>query len=232
MQIERELIWICELLRAEKVDFWIDSGTLLGLIREGQLLENDYDIDISVWEDCDEAWEKLLRQYRTRGYLVKKRSYRGRLFAYKLVARGSKPELTIDIKIFRRHGEFAWCPQWYYRPNPFTAGSLAYFLVGLPRYIISHYSQLKSHLILSTWPWPLLYSAYTWWVPKHFYEQKILLYDLIPLPRNYRDYLCYRYGEWQVRRSRWSYIDDDGALKQQDPESLFDTHPLKIGQTD
>jgi len=35
----------------QSVPFWLDQGTLLGLVRDGRLIEDDHDLDLGVWED-------------------------------------------------------------------------------------------------------------------------------------------------------------------------------------
>lgn len=54
----RELIfWITELLEKHKVDVYVDFGTLLGFVRDGDILDWDDDIDMSV-NDYD--YEKMV----------------------------------------------------------------------------------------------------------------------------------------------------------------------------
>jgi len=46
----QEFIKIVDLLTQHKINFWISNGTLLGIIRDNQLIPWDHDIDISVFE--------------------------------------------------------------------------------------------------------------------------------------------------------------------------------------
>jgi len=48
----------CSMLTQSGVDYWLDFGSLLGLMREGNILEGDTDVDISV-VDTPENVEKL-----------------------------------------------------------------------------------------------------------------------------------------------------------------------------
>ena len=41
---------VCDLLRKNRINFWICHGTLLGIIRENRLLPWDHDIDFAVWD--------------------------------------------------------------------------------------------------------------------------------------------------------------------------------------
>ena len=42
---------LLDLLNKNNFIYWLDSGTLLGLYRDGKLLDNDKDIDISMLND-------------------------------------------------------------------------------------------------------------------------------------------------------------------------------------
>jgi phosphorylcholine metabolism protein LicD len=39
---------VCEILTKYKIKYWLDFGTLLGIIRENRLLPHDMDLDISI----------------------------------------------------------------------------------------------------------------------------------------------------------------------------------------
>jgi phosphorylcholine metabolism protein LicD len=46
--INESLSYISKLLNKNSIEYWADSGTLLGIKREGELLKHDPDIDISL----------------------------------------------------------------------------------------------------------------------------------------------------------------------------------------
>mgnify|MGYP006135500695 FL=1 len=48
------------LLNDNNVTFWIDQGTLLGAIREGNFIKHDTDIDISIYKEEEDKLHKLL----------------------------------------------------------------------------------------------------------------------------------------------------------------------------
>lgn len=50
----------CEILEDLGVHYWLDFGTLLGLIRENQLIEWDKDMDLSIRFESDEEIEELI----------------------------------------------------------------------------------------------------------------------------------------------------------------------------
>ena len=53
---DQNLVQIIEILEENKIKYWIGQGTLLGIIREGKLIDWDHDIDICLWpEEIDKA---------------------------------------------------------------------------------------------------------------------------------------------------------------------------------
>ena len=48
--MDEQLKFIIEQFEKNEINYWIDSGTLLGLVRDGKLIEGDNDIDVGVWE--------------------------------------------------------------------------------------------------------------------------------------------------------------------------------------
>lgn len=53
------------------VRFFFDMGTLLGIVREGQLLKHDLDIDIAVYAETDIAKDNLRRHLVNNGCKIK-----------------------------------------------------------------------------------------------------------------------------------------------------------------
>ena len=50
---------------SNNIDFFLISGTLLGCIRNNQLLGHDKDIDVGIWEECDRS--KIIKAISTSG---------------------------------------------------------------------------------------------------------------------------------------------------------------------
>jgi len=220
MSLNPELKWICSLLNERRVEYWIDSGTLLGLVREGEVIEGDHDIDLSLWSGSEPLLENILHEVKARGYKVSIKNYRGLNFKYKFSPRFNSSGLDIDISLFRREKDYAWCPQVYCMPYPFKNKNLAYYLYALPHRFIQEVFIRKERVSLHNWPWTTTYRVYMIWIPLHFFKETVPLYDGIPAPKDYQEYLVYRYGTWQVPRKNWFFIFDDGAVKQTSPEKL------------
>lgn len=50
-------------LNKEKVDYWVDFGTLLGIIRDGDIIYHDFDVDVVIVES-DDMNEKMQNVYK------------------------------------------------------------------------------------------------------------------------------------------------------------------------
>ncbi len=49
--IDKNFVSIIKILKQNKLKYWIGQGTLLGIIREGNLIDWDHDIDICMWPE-------------------------------------------------------------------------------------------------------------------------------------------------------------------------------------
>ena len=55
---------VCDLLRKNRINFWICHGTLLGIIRENRLLPWDHDIDFAVWDhETDKNYKTIKNNF-------------------------------------------------------------------------------------------------------------------------------------------------------------------------
>lgn len=99
-------------LRSVHVDCWLDSGTLLGLVRDGQVPAWDKDTDIGAWRvDASQiaaVARDIARKYELR---YTEKWLRGRPYAILLAPEGNTSVLPIAIHLFHRRGSLAISPQ-------------------------------------------------------------------------------------------------------------------------
>ena len=57
-------------LDRENVVFWLDSGGLLGAVREGRLIPWDHDIEIGVWEEELPKVLKAVEKLKDKGFVI------------------------------------------------------------------------------------------------------------------------------------------------------------------
>ena len=90
--LDQQLNMICSLLNEHEIEYCIDSGTLLGLIREEKLLAHDLDIDISMHESQEIKLTELMSQLKVNGYRCRILKFYGKKYKYKFWNRNEKKE--------------------------------------------------------------------------------------------------------------------------------------------
>ena len=89
---------LLDLLNKNNFIYWLDSGTLLGLYRDGKLLDNDKDIDISMLND-----DKILSFIKKLDNVeIKIRKHEGKIVKIKIFGLSKK---IVDITIFEDTGK-------------------------------------------------------------------------------------------------------------------------------
>ena len=105
--MDEQLLIIVEQLEKHKINYWLDSGTLLGLVRDGKLIEGDNDIDISVLETEVNKLNDLIINNMS----LKKFYFNGKCFKVNLMPTTNNFNLKIDINVFYKKDDFFWCFQ-------------------------------------------------------------------------------------------------------------------------
>jgi len=220
--INSQLDWIIKLLEDNNIKYWVDGGTLLGLKREKKILTNDNDIDISMWAEEEILIKKLLPVIKGVGYKIFIRSYFGLNFKYKFISKREK--LMIDINIFRKYSDYAWCPQPHgiiNRHNTQRIIPLIYKAVNLVRRKLLKIYPWK--VIYSNFPWNLINHMGCWWIPYKYYKNIENDKELaINIPHEWNEYLTYRYGNWRVPCNKWVFWTDDHSLRHDFPKKLLE----------
>lgn len=219
---EDQLINTVRLLDAQGLDYWIESGTLLGLCRSGELISHDKDIDIGVWLDkedilCDFAL-KLSSDYE-----VKKYFYKNRLYKIKLVPTNNARLRKIDFNLYFQSRDMACCFQsvFFKKSNLFI-----YYVMLIFEYIFTaRFIRGSRVLFFGKWPLKYLRRPAFWLInAKHFLVRDDMLYRgyKIKIPSNPKIYLQNKYGDWRKEKKEWNFMTDDGSLSRDFPRSLLD----------
>ena len=216
-----------------QIDCWVDSGTLLGLMRDGELIDHDRDIDIGIWNGQSQRLQAALDMVRKSGYHVRALFFDGSLFGLKLTPISSGHLRDVDINIFSRAGDYAWCPQPIIRGDLTKRGVLAMarsawkkpleaLKFGADAVLLYYWTRCASHVEIDRHPWNRICSIRTWWIPLRFFDT--IEYDdrrNLPIPARWEDYLTLRYGKWKIPNEDWSYARDDGGLAGASPSVLI-----------
>lgn len=201
------------------ITYWVDSGTLLGLIRDGELLDSDPDLDFGVWEDEFKDAEQL---NITGNYKVQRRFYNDQLYKVKYIPKnkdGNKK--TFDINLFRKADNMAWCPAGMIE-NPYTPGTIRYSITHGFRAIAKFFNRTTAAEIhLDKYPIKLFTEIGIWKIPIRYYQGSTQLEEYgYTAPHPVDEYLEYRYGNWEKEADNWSYWDDDGGIVHSSPTEL------------
>jgi hypothetical protein len=223
-----ELAGVLEVLDCAGLEYWLDAGSLLGVIRSGALLPWDKDIDLGCWEDQISKLGPAVAEFRRRGYHVRLHRYRGDLYQIKLrpplrvLLKGAK---TIDIAVFRRRGDYAWCPVNCVHPQPAPRFSFRWFIAKpLREASVRPWEKQEARRPRTGAISRLRMEVRTWVVPAiYFLELGAVQVEgrWVRIPADAPGYLTKRYGAWQEPRQGWNYCEDDGVIDRRPPEEVL-----------
>ncbi|HZK24923.1 MAG TPA: LicD family protein [Oscillospiraceae bacterium] len=227
--MDKQLQEILSYFHQDELAYWLDSGTLLGLMREGQLLASDKDLDISIWDTELAQLQALLPSFRQAGYQIYAASYQGQIFKYNLTPSNLKKLRTVDINIYRSNNNHAWCPMYYFKLSPTTEKkppSKASPLKALRSLLRSTWKAINTKFTMNVkidrLPWQPFLIIGTWWIPQAFYDKRIFNEQYqVWIPAAWQDYLAFRYGNWQEPQTDWVFYRDDQGINPQSPQQLL-----------
>jgi hypothetical protein len=119
--VDNGLTQLHDMLTANGIPYWVDSGVLLGLIRNGELNHWEKDIDLAV---CVESLGQVLNALKSLediGYSAVVNKYRSYIYSIGLKPNSAKSSayLEASIHVFYSVGGYLWSPQpQFYIPPP------------------------------------------------------------------------------------------------------------------
>jgi len=151
MSEDRGLNRLTELMQRNKIMYWVDSGVLLGLIRDGEMLPGEKDIDLAVESRSLQSLLALKPVFLSHGYDFQVNTYRGVTYSIGLKPLSSRKgdELPASIHVYYSVGNYLWSPQTqFYRPPPAPdvySGQRSFAGRLLQRLILGCYYCRKDH---------------------------------------------------------------------------------------
>ncbi len=219
---DADLRWVSQTLSAAGIRFWLDSGTLLGIVRDGRLLPGDPDIDLSIWEDELPTLLGLAGKFESGGYRCRVEALGGVVFNLTLIPRLGSGRRRIDVCAYRRSNGRAWAPALLPRTRMRKARSgLPWLRTPWDLFLHALWARGVRRLDIDQWPWRTFFRLKTWWIPAEYFERIERGHpSWLPIPREPGDYLSFRYGAWEVPAEKWSYWDDDRGLAPRTPREM------------
>lgn len=198
------------------VKYWLNMGTLLGAVRDGQLIPGDEDVDLGI--ETEEI-AKILDMAPWLGKL----GWRVEITSFSIFISKPLENVMIELIIYRKHEGYFWTPLIKIKPK-FNALLKSLDLIA-ERAIYKKYHQNISHrqkltyaLIPSILDYPIrwfIFNLLEWFGQRHYAMkfpvvyldnlQKISLYgEEFSVPTPATNYLQIIYGpNWQIPDPNW-----------------------------
>lgn len=225
---------IKEIFDKHGIKYWLDTGTLLGAVRDGKIIEWDEDIDLGTTED---SWEKVVsavpeleeRGFEARFEEIYKDNF-GFVNRYVVI---SKLGCKIGVGPYRVEGENAF--YLVTQSTNFLSGNLeilyriltprgsyvakrnvAKFLKHLLSFVSPKSREPLSHVVWRVWKRSGV-KFFSSTVPKHHFEKlgSIEFYGVtFNIPSDVEDYLKHHYGgDWRTPKKGWIFLQMDGTIR-------------------
>lgn len=207
------------------ISYWLDSGTLLGAVRDGRLIEWDGDVDLGVWDDDVPRIIFIFPEFNRKGFDIAI----NRKMAVMDITRFNQ---RINACLYHKRGDYAWTV-WIKRKRKWIekvadrlkniSNARAFirqkgsFVKKIKNIMFLLPSTLKQLLTFIAW---LIYRRFSYFlpivIPRHYFEKlsTIRFYGIwLKIPSDAEKYLEYRYGsDWKTPKRQWIYYKDDGAI--------------------
>jgi hypothetical protein len=220
------------------IRFWLDGGTLLGAVRDGEILEWDNDIDLGMWSNDGKKLLLAINELKRRKVALR--------MGYPLYPNTQMVKLSLypfdcDIDIFLWQVKDDEIINLYpaYKGSRLPINSILYVLriarhylfcdlaLSVPEKPIKHVAnilelslpllpmKLKTFLLRMLLPLKLGHVNWILLNPRrHFEKLETLKFygTTFSVPYDVEDFLRYHYGEnWRIPQKKWEWTKDDRA---------------------
>lgn len=184
---EKMLFNVTRIFRLIGLKYWLDAGTLLGIVREDRLLPWDNDMDVAVLDSDKPKLVLLIFLLMLRGYRLTLQNHQSDLGPFKkgqlriikvrrFTRQLKKGPVVLDIFVKREVGQDCmWAEGMEFR-----------VLKSTPKRCTATLTQIN------------------------FKDAGYLI------PEFSQEYLTIRYGDWKVPRPDWDFLNDDLSILDRD----------------
>lgn len=231
IQAIRKLV---DILNSRQAEWWIDHGTLLGIVRDGKPIDWDKDFDIGTCLCPEDVIERILPLVKKAGFVS---FFDDSCDALKIDLKSSTCDWTVDIACYAKIDS-----QMVKRWPELTALPLLKLIIYMIINFLSEDIQKINNPILRSIYHSILFICHPLiaFTSRNFRRRiNIRLKKYIPLkinsvpsvffeefgqcnyagvvlnqPKMAVEYLRLRYGDdWQTPKKDWNYLQDDGGIK-------------------
>ena len=188
VKARRLLDIMVDYLDSQDIEYHLEGGTLLGFVRDGEFLEWDFDIDISIPQKFTDKFYAGRRKLWIKGYRVSKR--RSRL-SYGPIDKG-------NIRIFKIKRTFlSWLATISHsiRDNLLVADVFIKFDDGHDVFWIAKEKVMKTSNVYYNGFDEVEYNGRSYKVPLQ-----------------HKSYLTQKYGDWSIPVKNWDCANDEKSV--------------------
>ncbi len=216
-KIDKNFYETINILKKNNIKYWLCQGTLLGIIRDKDLIPWDHDIDIAIWQD-NFIKEKIIKIMLSNNFNIKKK-FMNENDQLTFVKKGGREVDFNFYEIISKFNKKIAFIDWKIPKNIFCkiieAISVANIYDGkfkrlIKLFIIFQPFLLKLKLFLISKN--LFYQSAGYSHPAEHVEEltEITFQDMtVTIPKKFKEYLKYIYGEnWTIAQKKYNWIKD------------------------